>query len=349
MPTCSCSAFSSTLSERRSLASSAPSGSSSSSTAGLQHQRPGQRDPLLLAAGQLARAPLGERGQLDQVQRLADPAGHLGLGQLAVAQAERHVVEHGQEREQRVALEHRVDVALVRRDAGHVDAVEQDLARGRLLEARRSAAGWWSCRSRTGPSSEKNSPLAIVQVDVVDRDLGEPLGQRDQLDLRHQPSALPPFCLGSQSAGAACSRPPAPASRRTRAGPRQTACSARRPAPGPRPGRPARSGPSARRAARTGRSRSRPASTARNSPAACPASTSEAITSRQRSSDFCRTLATSGLRAACAQKSSQSGQELSGSRVGLGQAAHRDDLLEPLGGGGQLGHPPLAAAYQVSS
>ena len=34
-----------------------------------------------------------------------------------------------------------------------------------------------------GPSSEKNSPLATVEVDPVHRDLGEALGQRDQLDL----------------------------------------------------------------------------------------------------------------------------------------------------------------------
>ena len=34
----------------------------------VEHERAGQRDPLLLAAGQLARPPLGERGHLDQVE-----------------------------------------------------------------------------------------------------------------------------------------------------------------------------------------------------------------------------------------------------------------------------------------
>ena len=36
-----------------------------------QHQRPGQRDPLLLAAGQLVRPPLRVRLHLHQLERLA--------------------------------------------------------------------------------------------------------------------------------------------------------------------------------------------------------------------------------------------------------------------------------------
>ena len=50
-----------------------------------------------------------------------------------------------------------------------------------------------------------------------------------------------------------------------------------------------------------------------NSPAAWPASTSELIVSRQRSSNFCRTLATSVSRTDWAHRSSQSSQELAGS------------------------------------
>jgi hypothetical protein len=38
-------------------------------------------------------------------------------------------------REQRIVLKHGVDVALVRRHRAHVDAVKEDLARGRSLEA----------------------------------------------------------------------------------------------------------------------------------------------------------------------------------------------------------------------
>ena len=53
-----------------------------------------------------------------------------------------------------------------------------------------------------GPSSEKNSPLAIVQVDVVDRGLGEALRQRDQLDLPTSHVGYLPFGRGSRSAPA---------------------------------------------------------------------------------------------------------------------------------------------------
>ena len=182
MPTRSCSAFSSTFSERRSLASSAPERLVEQQHLGVEHQRPGQRDALLLPAGQLRRAPGGERRHRDQLERRTDPGAHLGLGRLRVPQAEGHVVEHRQEREQRVALEHRVDVAPVRRHRGHVGAVEQDPAGGRLLEpgyqperGRLTAAG--------GPEQREELAARYRQVDVVDRGaVPEMLGQSRELD-----------------------------------------------------------------------------------------------------------------------------------------------------------------------
>ena len=57
----------------RTLASSADSGSSSSSTRGRRGERAGQRDPLLLAAGQLVRVPVGLVGEADQLQQLRRP------------------------------------------------------------------------------------------------------------------------------------------------------------------------------------------------------------------------------------------------------------------------------------
>jgi len=87
-------------------------------------------------------------------------AGNMLAKELAlVAQAEGHVVEDRQEREQRVALEHRVDVALVRRPVCDVDSIKQDLAAGRRLEAchhpqRRSLATprWPSASGRRDPT-----------------------------------------------------------------------------------------------------------------------------------------------------------------------------------------------------
>jgi hypothetical protein len=58
------------MSSRR-LASSAESGSSSSSTSGSMTIGAGQRDALLLAAGQLLRIAVAEIGQLHQFQRVA--------------------------------------------------------------------------------------------------------------------------------------------------------------------------------------------------------------------------------------------------------------------------------------
>ena len=50
------------------------------------------------------------------------------------------------------------------------------------------------------------------------------------------------------------------------------------------------------------------ASTGANSPASWPASTMERMASRHRSSDFCRTAATPGLRGDSAHRSSHSSQ-----------------------------------------
>src|ERR1022692_674381 len=251
----------------------------------LQHERPGQRDPLLLAAGQLSGAALGERAQLDQVQRLVDPAVQLALVQLAVAQPERDIVEHGQEGEQRIALEHGVDVPLVRRDAGHVQVIEQDPASGRLLEpgnqpqrGRLTAAG----------RAEQREELAAGdrEVDLVDGHFGEVLGQRDQLDLATGHSGYLPFGRGLRLTP----RLPRPG---LHSNPSwfATKCMLSSNAPtGSTTGSSSAiwmASPSSSADRQTEKlAASRPA----NSPASWPLSTSVVIISRQRSSDFCRTI-----------------------------------------------------------
>ena len=54
----------------RVISSSAPNGSSISSSFGSNDERPGDRDPLLHAARQLPRMPLGEALELDQLQEV---------------------------------------------------------------------------------------------------------------------------------------------------------------------------------------------------------------------------------------------------------------------------------------
>ena len=70
MPSRRCSAFSSLCICSRSFRSSAPSGSSSSSTCGLADQRARQRHALALAARQLRGPALADAGQLHQRQQL---------------------------------------------------------------------------------------------------------------------------------------------------------------------------------------------------------------------------------------------------------------------------------------
>jgi hypothetical protein len=155
----------------------------------LQHQRPGQRHPLLLAAGELRRPAALEPLQPDQLQRRGDPAPGLGARHVLEAQAEGDVVVHVHEREQRVALEDGVDLALVGRGAGHVDPVEEDAAGARLLEPGDQPQGG---RLAAAGGSQQGEQLAAVhlQVDAVDGgDVLEPLDQPDEPDLASAHSA----------------------------------------------------------------------------------------------------------------------------------------------------------------
>ena len=79
------------------------------------HERAGERDALLLAAGQLRRPALAELPELDDVESLGDAPLDLVLADLLALEAEGDVLLHREVREQRVGLEDRVDVALVRR------------------------------------------------------------------------------------------------------------------------------------------------------------------------------------------------------------------------------------------
>ena len=85
-----------------------------------QHARPvderaGERDPLPLAARELAGLAPVVALEPDHAERLGDPRRALGLGDLADHQPVRDVVADGHVREQRVVLEDRVDVAVERR------------------------------------------------------------------------------------------------------------------------------------------------------------------------------------------------------------------------------------------
>ena len=99
------------------------------------HERAGERDALLLAAGELARPAPAEAFEPDQPQHLVDPALHVRLVDALAPQPEGDVVEDREVREERVALEDGVDVAPVGRQPDDVAVAEVDRALVRLLEA----------------------------------------------------------------------------------------------------------------------------------------------------------------------------------------------------------------------
>jgi len=116
---------------------------------GVEDQGPGQGHPLLLPSRQLRGAPSLHAGQPHAFERGQDHASSLLLGDAPVREPEGHVVEHIEMREQRVVLEHGVDVALVRRRLDHVHPVQQDGPLRGALEPRDqperrglAAAGW---------------------------------------------------------------------------------------------------------------------------------------------------------------------------------------------------------------
>ena len=86
-------------------------------------------------------------------------------------------------REERVALEHGVDVAPVRRDADGVDAADEDLALVRLLEAGHEPKR--SGLAATGrPEQGEELALADLEVDRIDRrDRTEALRRVAELDV----------------------------------------------------------------------------------------------------------------------------------------------------------------------
>ena len=174
----------------RSFRSSAPSGSSSSSTAGRFTSArasatrcfcppESSRGFESLAAAQLRRA----RAPPPRASRISS------VGDLAPLQPERHVVVHVEVLEERVALEDGVDVAPVRRHRLDRLALEEDAALARLLEPgdhpqRRGLAA--------ARRAEQREELALPNRDVepLDRDVAaEALGHALEADrlrrLRH--------------------------------------------------------------------------------------------------------------------------------------------------------------------
>jgi hypothetical protein len=189
--------------------------------AGFGRQRARQRHALLLAAGQLMRigAPF-MRTQADQRQHCARAFAALAPRQ--PVQAELHVVERGQVRQQRQVLEHHADAARFRRQAcaggGQQALVAEDAAGQHRLEAGDGAQQRGLARAG-GAQQAGDLAARDGEADVRDQ---RPAAMPDAHALKPQLHDPPPGSAATPAAGRR-SRCPAPARRRARARPRWSA------------------------------------------------------------------------------------------------------------------------------
>ena len=150
---------------------------------GAVDEGPGEGDPLLLAARQLVRLALLVAGQVDELERLAAPAGDLGLLDPLALEAEGDVVADVEVGEQGVVLEDHVDRPLVGRVVGHVAAAQLDPAARRQLETADHPQGRRLAAARRSEEREEFAGLD-VEVDRIDRPhLAKVLGEVDEPDL----------------------------------------------------------------------------------------------------------------------------------------------------------------------
>ena len=116
---------------------------------GFGRQSAGEGHALLLAAGDLAGLAVLQFFHAHEAQHGIDRRLHFALGFPEHFKAKGDVLRHRHMREQRIALEHRVDVPLEGREMRHFLTIEEDRPIGRHLksgdEAQQSglaAAGW---------------------------------------------------------------------------------------------------------------------------------------------------------------------------------------------------------------
>ena len=130
---------------------------------------PGERDALLLAAGELPRMTAPDPGELHHVEHALDLAADRRLVLLAHAQRERDVLVHRHVREQRVVLEHHAQIAPVGRHVGAEPPVDTHLAAFGLDEAGDQHQHRGLARAG-GPEQGEELALAHVDVGACERD-----------------------------------------------------------------------------------------------------------------------------------------------------------------------------------
>ena len=133
---------------------------------GIEDQRPGDGNALLLAAGELARAAVAEARQLDHLERSLHPLFDLGLVQVADLKRKGQVLVDRHMREERIVLEYHADAALMRRHAVDGLAVQEDLAVGGGLEAREHQKGRRLAGTRRAQHGDEFA-LGDIQIEIL--------------------------------------------------------------------------------------------------------------------------------------------------------------------------------------
>ncbi len=145
---------------------------------GAVDERPCERDPLLLATGELGGLLASLAAQLHQVQHLPDL--RVDLGRLTSPQPERHVLVDVEVREQRVALEHRVDRAPVGLREGDVVPAKRDRPRRGGVEPRDHPQGGGLAAARGSKQGEERAAWDVEVQRVHRGEVAEGLRQLAQ-------------------------------------------------------------------------------------------------------------------------------------------------------------------------
>src|SRR5665648_515882 len=153
----------------------------------IDHDRPGDRDPLTLPTGQLGREAVEVWGHLQQVRGPRYLLLDLGLGHLAHGQPKTDVGPDLAVREHGIRLEDHRHVALVRREVGDLAVPDRDGAGvGKVKPGNHPEQGGLAAARR----AQQHHELALFHPKryVVGRSLGPPrvgLDQVLQVDLSH--------------------------------------------------------------------------------------------------------------------------------------------------------------------
>ena len=137
----------------------------------LADDRPAEGDALLLAARELPRPMLEQRLDAQDPGGFPDARGDLGAGDAPQLETERHVLEDGHVRVQRVVLEHHGDVAVAGGDVVDHAVADAQLPGRDRFEPRHHAQGR-ALAAAGGP--DENDELAVFhrQVQIRDGDAG---------------------------------------------------------------------------------------------------------------------------------------------------------------------------------